>query len=299
MSDSTCDKYGWVCDYCRSSDLAACQEPVVTQFCKACEAPTTADPDPIEGTATLSSRYFWVIDCDTCVAPTDPTGIFDTGSAGYIYEPSTTSTTCPTSTASMHYQGTHAFQVCPDSKAFASHVMYNATTGAPQGAIYGVLQGKKSDATVRGSSLQFAQCSGNRHYTVQTSPLPSGQLAWSIGCREKPTPTEGMVCRTMPESSQHGLNEHSYHAWWPTTCSSGGGTAVTLVDSGWPGFIQDRAYKNQVNVAGSGTFQHHSSVIQFDEKGGGTICLSADLASNLDEHAEQAMCRPAFADRWF
>jgi hypothetical protein len=196
----------------------------------------------------------------------------------------------------MHYQGANSFQVCADGGAYASHVMNDDTTGAPHGAIFGVLQGKKGDATVRGQSLQFEQCSGDQHYTIETKPLPNARLAWSIGCAEKPTAAPGMVCRAMPESSQHGLNENAYHAWWPTSCSAGG-TAVTLVDSGWPGFIQDRAYKNRVNVSGSGTFLHHSVIVQFDKEAG-TICLSADLADNLDKHAERAMCQPATASQW-
>jgi hypothetical protein len=299
-----CDKYGWFCDYCTTSSLPACQDPAIVDFCNACSGSTKlADcaengtckaPESMTGTAHLSSRYFWVIDCqsDSCQAPGTPVGVFDTGSAGYIYEPASVAERCQTGAAPMHYQGTNSFQVCADAASYASHVMNEGITGAPHGAIFGVLQGMKGDATVRGRSLKFQQCHGDQHYTIETKPLPNASMAWSIGCAPKPTASPDMVCRPMPESSQHGLNVHSYHAWWPTTCAAGN-TAVTLVDSGWPGYIQERAYKHSINVAASGTFLHHSTIVQFDDKQAGTICLSADLAANLDEHAEQAMCTSA------
>lgn len=172
-------------------------------------------------------------------------------------------------------------------------------TGAPHGAIFGVLKSKTDDdPTVRGVSQRFKSCSTNQHYTIRTRPLDGQQLAWSLGCDETPTASPGMVCRAMPENTQHGLNIHAQHAWWPTRCANGAAVS-TLVDSGWPGLILDRAYKNQINVAGSGTFADHPMVAQFDAEGGGTICLSDEMARQLDQQAEQSMCSGPTDDNWW
>ena len=106
-------------------------------------------------------------------------------------------------------------------------------------------------------------------------------MKWTVGCIAREKPFHGkdkMVCKHMPQNSQHLFNQNVSHAWWPN------GSYPVLFDTGWPGEEVKRTGKDQTYVITNGMMLGESARISYDNGGaGGKICLSEGLVGKIND----------------